>query len=283
MDQRFRETHAGAVATFESFATGVSAPLVHFAHATGMCAALYRPLIERLAPHVDIIASDARGHGATRLPADPAAMTSWATYADDLAPLLDALPTRRLILAGHSMGATVSMELAATLADRVAAVVLVEPAFVPFAAAAGWDVAPPAAQPMADQARRRRAVWPSRDAVRAAYAGRGVFASWPDAALDAYLDGGLRDRADGQVELACSPMWEAATFAAVSTGLEAAVTGWRGGLALLHGTERSTVTQADAAAIRALPGAVVRRFDGADHFLPLHEPAAVAAAILAFA
>lgn len=283
MDCRFRETPAGTVATIESFTAGSAAPLVHFAHATGMCAALYVPLLERLAPHVNVVASDARGHGATRLAADPAAMTSWTTYADDLGAMLDVLPPpRRLILAGHSMGATVSMELAAARPD-VAAVVMAEPAFVPFAAAAGWDAARPALNPMAAQALRRRAVWPSRSTIRAAYAGRGVFASWPDAALDAYVDGGVRDRADGQVELACAPAWEAATFAAVSARLEAAVTGWRGRLALLHGTERSTVTPADAATIAALPGTVVRRFDGVDHFLPLHEAAALADAILAFA
>ncbi len=284
MDFRFYETRLGPVAVLESFAASAHAPLIHVAHATGMCAGIYRPLLDRLAGHVNVVASDARGHGATRLAADPAALTTWATYVDDLAALLDVLPpSPRLILAGHSMGATVSMELATAQPGRVDAVVMAEPAFVPFAAAATWDAAGRAASPMAEQALRRRAVWPSRDAVRAAYAGRGVFATWPDAALDAYVAGGLRDRPDGQVELACAPAWEAATFTAVSAGLEAAVTGWRGGLAMLYGTERSTVTAADAATIAAVPGAKVRRFDGVDHFLPLHEPAAMAAAILAFA
>lgn len=284
MDRNFRETSVGTVASIESFAAGPAAPLVHFAHATGMCAALYRPLLDLLAPHVNVVASDSRGHGATRLAADPAAMTSWATYSDDLGALLAVLPVPPvLILAGHSMGATVSMELAVTMPARVRAVVMAEPAFVPFAAAADWDTTRPGANPMAEQAIRRRAVWPSRDAVRAAYAGRGVFASWPAGALDDYLDGGLRDCDDGQVELACAPAWEAATFAAVSPRLEAAVTGWRGGLSLLHGTERSTVHAGDAAAIAARPGATVTRFDGVDHFLPLHRPAELAAAILAFA
>jgi pimeloyl-ACP methyl ester carboxylesterase len=271
------------VATIAGFAAGHDAPLVHFAHATGMCAGLYRPLLDRLVPRVDVVASDARGHGATALPADPATLSGWQVYADDLAALLDVLPpTRRLILAGHSMGATVSMEVAARFGERVAAVVLIEPAFVPFAAAAAWQpgLLP---NPMAAQAARRRAVWPSRAAMRAAYRGRGVFASWAEADLDAYLANAVRDRADGQVELACAPAWEAATFAAVSNRLEAALATWHGPLALLHATERSTVMAADAAAIATRPGTVVRRFDGADHFLPLAEPQAMADAILAFA
>ena len=283
MQAELRATAVGPVALLASFAAGAAAPLVHFAHATGMCAALYRSIYDRIVPYANIVASDARGHGATPLPADPVAMTGWTTYVDDLAALLDTLPPSsagaRLILAGHSMGATVSMELAARLGERVAGVVMIEPAFVPFAAAAAYD---PAAwpNPMAAQAVRRRGVWPSRDAVRAAYRGRGVFTTWADADLDAYLAGGLRDRGDGQVELACTPAWEAATFAGVSNRLESALDGWRGPLTLLHGTERSTVMAVDAATIAARPDTTVRRFNGADHFLPLAEPQAMADAIL---
>lgn len=280
MDRRLRATRHGLVATIEYSTAGANAPLVHFAHATGMCAALYRPVLERLSPHVNVIASDARGHGRTQLAADPAAMTSWETYVSDLAALLATIPPpSRLILAGHSMGAAVSMELAAAMPASPAAVIMIEPAFVPFAAAATWQAG---ANPMADQALRRRAVWPSRAAVRAAYQGRGVFATWSDAALNAYLDDGLRDRADGTVELACAPAWEAATFTAVSRRLEGSVRNWRGGLTLLHGTKRSTVGAEDAAKIAARPGTVARRFDGADHFLPLAEPAAMSEAILAW-
>ncbi len=220
------------------------------------------------------------GTGRRRLPADPATLTGWDRYADDLAALLAVLPpASRLVLAGHSMGATVSAELAARR-DDVAALVLIEPAFVPFAVAPSYDRAS-SPNPMAAQAARRRAVWPSRAAIRTAYHGRGVFARWSDAALDAYLADGVRDRDDGQVELSCAPAWEAATFAAVSTGVEAALAAWRGPLTLLHGTAGSTVTPADAAAIARRPGTVVRGFPGRDHFLPLAEPQAMVDAILA--
>ena len=283
MKPEFRSMPAGRMATIAAFDAGRDAPLVHFAHATGMCAGLYQPLLDRLAPHVNVVASDARGHGATTLPADPAGLRDWTVYADDLLALFDTLPpARKLILGGHSMGATVSMELAARLGDRVAAVVMIEPAFIPFAAAAAWrpGLLP---NPMASQAARRRAVWPSRAAITTAYRGRGVFATWADADLAAYVEYGVHDRADGQVELACTPAWEAATFAAVSHRLAGAIAAWRGPLTLLHGTERSTVMPVDAAAMAARPDTVVRRFDGADHFLPLAEAQAMADAILALA
>jgi pimeloyl-ACP methyl ester carboxylesterase len=280
MNANRRPIPTGTIATIEAFAAGPDAPLVHFAHATGMCAALYRSLFDRLAPHVNVVASDARGHGATTLPADPATLTDWHGYADDLVALLATLPpTRRLILAGHSMGATVSLDVAGRLAG-VAGVILIEPAFIPFAVAETWTRTT-LANPMAAQAARRRAVWPSRAAIADAYRGRGVFASWHDDDLAAYLDGGVRDRADGQVELACTPAWEAATFTGVSSHMAAAVAAWTAPLTLLHATERSTVMAADAATIAQRPNAVVQYFTGRDHFLPLAEPDAMAAAILA--
>ncbi|MBV8972835.1 MAG: alpha/beta fold hydrolase [Sphingomonadaceae bacterium] len=282
MEQRRRTVAEGEIATVEDWTAGPRAPLVHFAHATGMAAGLYASLVERLVGRVNVVASDARGHGATMLPFDPAALSDWSTFADDLAALLAMLPPApRLVLAGHSMGATVSAELAARR-DDVAALVLIEPAFVPFAVAAAYDRAA-WPNPMAAQAAKRRAVWPSRAAMREAWVGRGVFATWADADLARYLAYGVRDRADGQVELACAPAWEAATFAAVSTGLEDALAAWGGPLTLLHATERSTVTAEDAAAIAARPATTVRAFPGRDHFLPLAEPQGMADAILAAA
>lgn len=255
-------------------------PWLHFAHATGMCAEVYARLLEPLAGAFNIVASDARGHGRSTLPADPAALASWRAYQDDLAALLATYDAPAWLLAGHSMGASVSIELAARAPGLATAVVLVEPAFVPFDGVAPWR-AGGVANPMADQAARRRDRFASVAEARAQWHGRGVFRGWDDADLDAYLADGLR--ADGDaVVLACTPAWEAATFAAVTVHVEAAVRAWQGPLALLHGTRFSTVSQADADTIAALGGNVTR-IDGASHFLPLEHPDTVRVAIRAAA
>ena len=266
---------------------GDGAPWLHFAHATGMCADVYAALLAPLAGEFNVVASDARGHGRTTLPADPAALHDWRTYENDLAALLAHYPAPRWLLAGHSMGASVSLGLAARLPELAAAVVLVEPACVPFAQASAFDAARAAGRlinPMAAQAAKRRAVFPSREAARENWHGRGVFRGWPDAALDAYVAGGMRQRRDGEVELACAPAWEAATFAAVTTRTAASVGAWAGPLALLYGTRFSTVAREDAATVAGLrPGAHVERIAGASHFLPLEHPDRVHAAIRAAA
>ena len=256
-------------------------PWLHFAHATGMCAELYAELLEPLAAEFNIVASDARGHGQSVLPADPVTLKSWRVFQDDLAALLASYRPGPWLLAGHSMGATVGFELAARRPELASAVMLVEPAAVAFAGAAAYEAAraagTPLSNPMSEQAGRRRSQFPSRDAARDNWRGRGVFRGWSDTALDAYVRGGMRETADG-AELACAPAWEAATFASVSTGAPEALAAWRGPLALIHGTVMSTIPQPDADAI-AVTGASVERIDGASHFLPLEHPGPVRAAI----
>jgi pimeloyl-ACP methyl ester carboxylesterase len=63
-------------------------------------------------------------------------------------------------------------------------------------------------------ARRRRQVWPSRQAARLQWLGKEIFARWERKALELYLAEGLEERTDGQVELKCPAAVEAAIFEA---------------------------------------------------------------------
>ncbi len=256
---------------------GGEGPLLLFAHATGMCARAYLPLLAPLTARFRVVAFDARGHGATGLEADPAAIPAdWRIYRDDLVALAAALRCGPAHLVGHSMGATSAFEAAVGCVGLAASVTLIDPPMIPFDQAGAWRAARDGgahpANRMADQAARRRASFPSIEAARLAYRGRGVFAGWPDEALDGYLEGGLVADGDG-VRLACSPAWEAATFRGVSTTLADSFRAARLPFALLLAGEGSTVQPAEEAAIRAMhPGAPVRRFAGTGHFLPVTHP-----------
>lgn len=257
------------------------APTLVFAHATGMCAAVYRDLLAPLAGKFRIVAFDARGHGRTRLLADPGDVpTDWRLYEADLVALVRQLAEGPVFLAGHSFGATTAFQAAAATPGLASAVLLLDPAFVPFATAGAYRAAraaggqPP--NPMAEQAGRRRPSFESREAARAGWRGRGVFQGWPDAALDGYLDGGLLDEGEG-VRLACAPMWEATSFRGVSTRLEEAFRApGAPPFILVSGDVGSTVAREDEATIRALhPEAPVARLEGVGHFFPVTHPALV--------
>ncbi|GGC80049.1 alpha/beta fold hydrolase [Chelatococcus reniformis] len=262
----------GTVSVLRWDEAGPDAPLLHIAHATGLNAQSYRQLGERLSDRFRVIATDARGHGMTDLPADPAQLTSWLRYVDDLAAVLETFG-EPAFLVGHSMGAAVTLMLAATRPDLARGAVLLDPAVVPYAQLEQRErdarVGVRLDAEIARTAARRRADWPSRDAIRKAYDGRGMFAWWRPGTLDDYLDGGLRTLPDGRVTLACSPAWEAATFNSVTTQLWRLAPQCEVPVALMRADIASTFAAAEAEALqRLLPHTIIAHAEGRTHFLP---------------
>ena len=278
------ETRVGRRSALVWNSAGGSAPWLHFAHATGMHAGLYARLLAPLADRFNILASDARGHGHS--PGGPVGdRVEWDQFADDLLAIIDSVaPETPWLLSGHSMGGAVSLLAASAQPARVAGLVLIDPPFIPFAIArtaraAGTIVS----NPMADQAGKRRADFPDVATARAAWHGRGVFRSWSDDDLDAYLADGLLPAGDG-VNLACAPAWEAATFRGVSMRVEPALAALDRPFILLAGENGSTVPDAEFAIFAAHPRCLsAERLPGTTHFLPLERGDAVRAAIVAVA
>lgn len=245
---------------------GTGAP-VHFTHANGFNARTYVPILGPLAGEMHVMASDLRGHGATTLPADPAAHTTWSTYPADLIRVLDALRQAPYVLAGHSMGGTTSLLVAAARPDLVRALVLFDPVAVNF---------PPEIDreqiPLVVGARKRRAVFADRESARNAYTGRGAFKTWPAETLDAYLEGGLKPDPEGW-RLACAPEWEAQNFRLGPPDLFAAIDALKCPLTLLHADEGSTSSEELRDYMRARhPAARIERVPGTTHFLPMERP-----------
>lgn len=74
-----------------------------------------------------VVQYDARGHGETGGPADPAAYGYTAMITDALAAM-DHLGIARAVLAGHSLGAATAAGLALAHPDRVVALIAISPA-----------------------------------------------------------------------------------------------------------------------------------------------------------
>ena len=108
---------------------GTAQVSVHFAHATGFNAETYRELFAMLDPSIRLYAMDARGHGRSTAVADPKRLRSWRPYREDLEAFVETL-RQPLVLAGHSMGATVSLELAAARPNLVKGLVLIDPVII---------------------------------------------------------------------------------------------------------------------------------------------------------
>lgn len=263
------------------------APLIHLAHATGMNAQTYAPLLERLAARYTVRAVDLRGHGLTTVPAEPSRLRSWERYVHDLVPILEQWG-QPAILVGHSMGGAVSGELAAVHPSLAAGLLMIDPAVAPRAAVPALAIARATGFnrrfPIAEQAAKRRAVWPSREMLIAGYRGRGAFKTWGPGFLENYIDGGIRPAADGAVELTCAPAWEAKTFSTISLMFWRRISRLRCPVSVLYAEHHSTLRDEGARTLRKLhPAATLEKVPGSSHFIPMESPDLVIAAIDALA
>lgn len=254
------------------------APELHFAHANGFNAYTYRHLLAPLADQMSIVATDFRGHGVTALPAIPAALKSWTHYVGDLIDVLERLGPIPRILAGHSLGATVSTLVAATRPDLVSALVMVEPVTTTatMRVMAGvlrplgiWDKV----WPLTRNTLRRRRLFKSKEEAFAAYRGRGAFRSWPEEVLRDYLEAGLVEDNDGGLRLACTPEWEAANYRLGPPPIVDALGKVKCPVTILHGTKNSTLFAPVLRQIkRKYPAIRVIEVPRATHFLPMESP-----------
>jgi pimeloyl-ACP methyl ester carboxylesterase len=252
-------------------------PVLHWAHANGFNGRTYDPLLAPLAAHFDIYAWDARGHGQTTLTAEPPQMTGWDIYGRDLIGVIEQLAARhgrKIWLGGHSMGGFSSVFAAAERPDLVAGLILADPVIVPhigplanlFAKLSGKH----GGLALAKMAAKRRVDWPSKEKIKAAYFGRGAFASWVDGFLDAYIEGGVLQNGDG-VKLACAPHWEAANFKGPQLNCSRYIRRLSVPFTLLTAHYGSTTR-----ALRPFGALKVDKkiamIDGTSHFLPMEVP-----------
>lgn len=256
-----------------------------FLHANGFNARTYRSILAPLAATLRILAVDQRGHGASRLPADPSRLSSWKLYRDDLLALLATLDGPPPVLAGHSMGGTASLLAAGKQPAATRGLVLFDPVILPRLAALGAHL-PWAARklgrriPLVEAAERRRAVFDSPEAAFAAYKGRGAFRTWTDVQLADYVASGFQPRPEGGVELACAPAWEAATFAGHAHDPWRALAQVRSPVMVFKAERHSTCRASAEALKRTNRRTQVSVVPGASHFLPMERPDLVREALL---
>lgn len=247
--------------------TGAGTPIL-LLHATLASAAQLGSLAERLAAGHTVIAVDRRGSGETRPPDGLApGPIDVADHVGDLAAILEVEGTGPILVAGHSYGGCLALELAARRPDLVDAAWVHEPPYAP--------VGPPA--------------------VRAALVAVG------ERTAAAARDGETGDAAEAFL----AAVTGSAAVASLSPGARARVrAGGRGALAdaTLLGLEPdalariacpvviSTGTASEPfygiiadALVALIPGATRTTIDGAGHGAPMSHPALVAAAIEDFA
>jgi pimeloyl-ACP methyl ester carboxylesterase len=243
---------------------------VLFLHANGFNASTYRSIIAPLAHRFRILALDQRGHGSTTLDASSEAPRRWPDRRDDVLAFMAVLGLQRVVIGGHSLGGAVSVMAAAAAPDRCRHVCLFDPVILPPGRPHGDNTSP-----LAQGARRRRDLFPSREAVLNSYRGRGAFVTWPESILRDYVDGGFHALPGGEVRLACAPQWEAWGFAIQGHDPWDALKLCPQRVDLLRAEIGSTCHLDDPPSLDTSRIAI-STIEGASHFLPMERPELVA-------
>lgn len=260
---------------------------VVFLHANGFNAMTYRSVLAPLADRLHILGVDQQGHGLSLQRTPTEGRTNWSDLRDDVVALLDSLPGGPFVLAGHSLGGVASLLGAAARPERVKALALFDPVILSrrMIADIAAGVGPPMSEsPMVLGARRRRAIFPSRQAVVDSYRGRGAFKTWSEACLVDYVRDGFRDLPDGSVELACAPEWEASNFAAHGLDPWPEMAKITAEVVVLRAENGSTCQLTDRTPFADGNRHVrIETVPGTTHFLPIERPDLVRETLLALA
>jgi pimeloyl-ACP methyl ester carboxylesterase len=126
-DSEFSLTTGGVTLSGEQHGEGIPVVLLHGLTATRRYVVMGSRTLQRSGHRV--VSYDARGHG--RSSAAPGRAYGYEHLAADLLAVLDAAGAERSVIAGASMGAHTALRLALDHPDRVAALALLTPAFVP--------------------------------------------------------------------------------------------------------------------------------------------------------
>ncbi|MGH1494060.1 MAG: alpha/beta fold hydrolase [Acidimicrobiales bacterium] len=254
---------------------GGSGPPLLMSHATGFCGQVWQPMADTMADTYSCYAWDFRAHGRSTRPIDKELV--WSGYAADVLAIAAVIsPDEPVAAIGHSMGGT-----ALALAEVAKPGTLSKAwTFEPILFGAdhlGEDSEP---SQIATGARRRRAVFDSRDEVYERYSSRPPLSMLDPRALQAYVDHGFEDLEDGTVRLRCRPEDEADTFENHNSGASTIV----GQLTIPFAAAASGDNLPPAIAVKAAAATFsnveLLTYNELSHFGPLQDPDGMAKDVL---
>jgi pimeloyl-ACP methyl ester carboxylesterase len=261
--------------TYDDF--GGSGRLIHFAHANGYPPGAYRPLIDQLVKSFHVLAIHMRPLWPN---SSPGAIKDWSIFSVDLDLFLDQIDEQTVIGIGHSMGATISLNLALQQPDRFQALILIDPVIFDPNKIRLWSLL------SAMHLDELLTYFDDLQAVIDNYRQKPVFRRINTENLILMAEAATTQLDDGGRSLWYPPAWEALIY---KTSLTAVMQIWSSlkplqiPILILYGSESKTFTSTSARLIqKRMPHIELHPFPDSSHLLPLERPDQVAAKILEF-
>jgi len=260
---------------------------VHLLHANGFCAGTYSPFVRHLREDLHIIASDVRGHGGSDS-FNLKRVYDWHIFADDLKMLIEQTMSPPIVGMGHSLGAVTTYIAAAKYPRLFSAVILIDPSILPrrrlWLMAALKMIGIAGNQRLARAARRRRKIFQGKnEALQRFIAGRGIFKSWSQEFVEAYLECGLLEKDSETAVLKCDPELEAQIFEAVPLDVWHYAEKIACPVLAIRGESSDVFTAGSAERLkRLISDYELATIPNAGHFVPMGQPEACAEVIMEF-
>ncbi len=253
---------------------GSEGPALLWCHGAGLCGRAFEPIFERLFPlPARVAALDLNGHGCSDARPE-LEKGAWEAFRQDIEVAVTWLLERFQLAGavGHSGGgAVLAMEqIRRPVFPRL---LLLDPILA-------TDHFFPAANPLAERARRRRHHFSSRDDARARLSPKFPFCRWSPDLFDAYMEHGLAPSAGGGVTLRCSGAVESAFYLAGSTeSTLRRLAEMRCPTLLVTGSESYMEPYARMQLEFAPPGSRLEVLSGCGHFIAQEKPDQVASLV----
>ena len=262
---------------------GRSAPTLLFSHGNGMHSHTWRQVAAELAADFRCLAFDFRAHGYTQTPEEVS--LGWEDMRDDLLAVADELAeagNEVYGLVGHSLGGAVAVHALLARPSQFAKAWAYEPVLPVFDDThdtAASETKRASGNVLAAGARRRKAVFASRQEAYDRFCNRPPLGDFTAAALWDYLEHGLADLPSGEVALCCAPEHEARIFEEVIDASPEALAQLETPVAVVVGGDDSPPVKFGRMAAEVMPQAQLTCYEQLGHFGPMQDPALIAAHI----
>ncbi len=251
-------------------------PLLHIAHATGLCSNVYTEFAKILAEKFKVIGMDFRGHGKTSACANSKNLHSWEIFYKDLEEFFRHL-NEPVVALGHSMGGTVSAVLASRYPELVSKLILIEPGFMPplwrpfvyFVQKSGLSMR----VPFVTTVTRKKRSWRNKTEAMDDLHSKGPFKSWRKTILEDYISDGTKMLKDSSLELICDPIWEGKILATAPVNIWAEVSRIKCPTFVIYGENSKTFLPSVAKKLKkSLPQVILKMIPDTGHFIPMEQP-----------
>ncbi len=269
---------------FYHFSKKSSKPLLHLSHANGFLPPTYKRALQPLEKHFQIISLKIRPLWEGE---NPNQLKHWSLFADDLIRGLDSIGAKGIAAVGHSLGGVVTLYAAVKRPDLFSRIVLLDPTMLDPARL--WKIrlmrllGLETRRSLVEGAVRRRRHWRSVKEAFLSFKEKPLFKSWPKETVLSYAKSLIRPSAEGGVDLAYPPEWEARIYQTIPTDVWDYARRLTRPTLVLSGENSDVFTPDSREAFRqANPAVQVETILGAGHLLAQENPLEVGARMAKF-